>query len=106
MKTIWKLQPRGAHNVSSFYGLPPEKFFATKKWRKTAIWTLVKSAPTQNLIPPPKAMKFLDAPSITIVVSYSTSHLHGLKLRGFSYLEGFKCTAGGQTMTPQPAGIV
>lgn len=35
-----------------------------------------------------------------------TSHLHGLKATGSSYFSGFKCTAGGQTITAQPAGIV
>jgi len=40
-------------------------YFVTRQWRNTAIWTLVKSAPTQNLMPPPKAMKYLDAPFIS-----------------------------------------
>ena len=35
-----------------------------------------------------------------------TSHLHGLKARGSSYFVGFRCTAGGQTITAQPAGMV
>lgn len=35
-----------------------------------------------------------------------TSHLPGLKASGSSYVAGFKWTAGGQTMTAQPAGIV
>ena len=35
-----------------------------------------------------------------------TSHRHGLKARGSTYFSGFKCTAGGQTITAQPAGMV
>jgi len=35
-----------------------------------------------------------------------TFHLHGLKLSGSSYISGFRWTAGGHTITPQPAGIV
>ena len=35
-----------------------------------------------------------------------TSHLHGLKARGSSYFAGFRCTAGGQTIIAQPAGMV
>lgn len=34
------------------------------------------------------------------------SHLHGLNSRGWLYFVGFKCTAGGHTITAQPAGIV
>ena len=37
-------------------------YFVTKQWRNTAICTLVNSVPTQNLMPPPKAMKCLVAP--------------------------------------------
>lgn len=37
-------------------------YFVTRQWRNTAICTLVKSVPTQNLMPPPKAMKCLEAP--------------------------------------------
>jgi hypothetical protein len=35
-----------------------------------------------------------------------TCHRHGLKVKGSSYCFGFICTAGGQTITIQPAGIV
>ena len=35
-----------------------------------------------------------------------TSHRHGLKARGSTYFSGFKCTAGGQTITAQPDGMV
>ena len=35
-----------------------------------------------------------------------TCHLHGLNANGSSYMSGFKCTAGGHTMIPHPAGIV
>lgn len=35
-----------------------------------------------------------------------TSHRHGLKARGSMYFSGFRCTAGGQTITAQPDGIV
>lgn len=37
-------------------------YFVTRQWRNTAICTLVKSVPTQNLMPPPKAMKCLEPP--------------------------------------------
>ena len=37
-------------------------YFVTRQWRNTAICALVNSVPTQNLIPPPKAMKCLVAP--------------------------------------------
>ena len=42
----------------------------------------------------------------TRCVCVLASHRHGLKSRGSLYLLGSKCTAGGQTITAHPAGIV
>lgn len=42
-------------------------YLVTKQWRNTAICSLVKSVPTQNLMPPPKAIKFFDAPFWSIL---------------------------------------
>lgn len=37
-------------------------YFVTKQCKNTEICSLEKSAPTQNLMPPPNAMKCLDKP--------------------------------------------
>lgn len=93
--SFWKLQAGSSNQVSSFDCCPPVRcrlvshlpvlyieflisyvmlysylYLVTKQWRNTAIWTLVKSVPTQNLMPPPKAMKFLDAPFVSIPCRY------------------------------------
>lgn len=48
-------------------------YFVTKQWRNTAICTLVNSVPTQNRMPPPNAMKFLDAPFVSIPCTHTPS---------------------------------
>lgn len=109
-------------------------YFVTKQWRKTAICSFAKSAPTHTLNPPPNTMNFLDAtcvstPYIVQTIYYTpfvslcmlqqfawlkfenevdrlASHRDGLNSSGCLYVFGSKWTVGGHTITAQPAGII
>lgn len=56
--TRWHTIYVNQHNTS----IMPYLYFVTKQCRNTAICALVNSVPTQNLMPPPKAMKCFEAP--------------------------------------------
>lgn len=56
-------------------------YFVTRQWMKVAIKTLLRSVPTQNRSPPPKAMKCFVPPVISTLSCTSDTHKHCLGSR-------------------------
>ena len=81
--------------------------FVTKQCRNTAICTLVNSVPTQNLMPPPKAMKFLDAPftSVPCTPVYFIIMGNTWWLEGWELLLVLKCPQVERSFKHNPPSI-